>query len=97
MAQYGIQLKDMQRAWLVETNRLHRELSELKKTRADTIHERDSIPVPYPVEVVKEVAKPLTWWQQTRLHIANIILWLIGLMGFIGLILFVGRRKNWLS
>lgn len=25
----------------------------------------DTIPQPYPVEVVKEVEKPLTWWQRT--------------------------------
>ena len=78
MARYGIQLKDMERAWLIETDRLRRELSNLRQTRADTIHERDSIPVPYPVE--KEVPAPLTWWQQARLHLANIILWLGGLI-----------------
>lgn len=90
MAQYGIQMKQMQTAWLIQTDRLQRELSELRQARTDTIHVRDSIPVPYPVEV----EKPLTWWQQTRIHIANIILWLIGLMGLIWLI---GRRKNRLS
>ena len=44
----------------------------------DTIYKSrvDSIPVPYPVE--KLVEKELTWWQQTRLHIANIILCLLG-------------------
>ena len=97
MARYGIQLKDMQRAWLIESDRLRRELSALRQTRVDTIHERDSIPVPYPVEVVKEVEKSLTWWQQTRLHVANIILWVIGLMGLICIIRLIGRRKNWLS
>lgn len=55
MAQYGIQLKGMQRAWLIENNRLQRELSELRETHTDTVHERDSIP--YPVEVVKEVPR----------------------------------------
>ena len=55
MAQYGIQMKQMQRAWLIETDRLQRELSELRQARTDTIHERDSIP--YPVEVVKEVPR----------------------------------------
>jgi len=44
----------------------------------DTLYKSrvDSIPVPYPVE--KLVEKELTWWQQTRLHIANIILCLLG-------------------
>ena len=38
----------------------------------------DSIPKPYPVEV--KVEKQLTWWQQTRLHIANILLWLLAIV-----------------
>ena len=44
----------------------------------DTLYKSrvDSIPVPYPVE--KLVEKELTWWQQTRLHLANIILCLLG-------------------
>ena len=72
MARYGIQMKDMQRAWLIETNRLQRELSELRQSHTDTIHMRDSIP--YPVEVVKEVAKPLTWWQQARMYVGGIVI-----------------------
>jgi hypothetical protein len=45
------------------------QLTQLK----DSVH--DSIP--YPVEVVKEVPAQLTWWQQTRIHLANILLWLL--------------------
>jgi hypothetical protein len=70
MAQYGIQMKSMQRAWLIETNRLQRELSELRQTHTDTIHERDSIP--YPVEVVKEVPAQPSWWQRFLMHVGGI-------------------------
>ena len=87
MARYGIQMKDMQRAWLIETNRLQRELSELRQSHTDTIHERDSIP--YTVEVKKEVPAQLSWWQQTRLHLANIMLWLLGIGG----VLFILKKK----
>ena len=87
MAKYGIQMKDMQRAWLIETNRLQRELSELRQSHTDTIHERDSIP--YPVEVEKEVPAQLTWWQQTRMHLGEALLALAG----IAVVLFVIRRK----
>jgi hypothetical protein len=86
MAQYGIQMKQMQWAWLIETNRLQRELSELRQSHTDTIHERDSIP--YPVEVVKEVPAQLSWWQQARLHLANILLYLLAVVA----IIFVGRK-----
>lgn len=37
----------------------------------------DSILTSYPVEV--KVEKQLTWWQQTRLHLANILLWLLAI------------------
>ena len=70
MARYGIQMKDMQRAWLIETNRLQRELSELRQSHTDTIHERDSIP--YPVEVIKEVPAQPSWWQRFLMHVGGI-------------------------
>lgn len=47
----------------------------------DTIYQSRRDSVPYPVEVVKEVPAQLTWWQQTRLHLANILLWLLGICG----------------
>lgn len=58
MAEYGIRLQGLQRAWLVDNSRLQRELSELRQTKTDTVIERDSVPVPYPV--IQEVKKPLT-------------------------------------
>lgn len=47
----------------------------------DTIYQSRRDSVPYPVEVEKEVPAELTWWQQTRLHLANILLWLLGICG----------------
>ena len=41
------------------------------------ISKTDSIPKPYPV--IQEVPAQLTWWQQTRLHLANILLWVLGI------------------
>jgi hypothetical protein len=75
MARYGIQLKNAERAWLVQSREMEMRLRELERMTAtrDTVH--DSIPAPYPVEV--EVPADLTWWQQTRLHIANVLLWLL--------------------
>ena len=70
MARYGIQLKDMQRAWIIENNRLQRELSDLRQSHTDTIHERDSIP--YPVEVVKEVPAQPSWWQRFLMFVGGI-------------------------
>ena len=89
MAQYGIRMKDMQRAWLIETNRLQRELSELRQSHADTIHERDSIP--YPVEVEKEVPAQLSWWQRLRLWLGNVVL--VALAGSAAYVLLLRRGR----
>jgi hypothetical protein len=60
---------------------------------SDTVYisKTDSVPRPYPVEGVKEVAKPLTWWQQARLHLADIILVLLAI--FAGIKLWKYRKK----
>ena len=49
----------------------------IERTAHDTIYQSrtDSIPVPYRVQV--PVEKPLTWWQQARLVLANIVLILL--------------------
>lgn len=60
MAKYGIQLKNAERAWLVKSWELERQIEALQRLTAerDTVH--DSIPVPYPAE------KRLTKWQQAK-------------------------------
>ena len=75
MAQYGITLKAAERAWLVRTTEMERQIQQLMQLyqQKDSVHDT----IPYPVEVVKEVPVDLTWWQQTRLHMANIVLWLL--------------------
>lgn len=52
----------------------------IEKEVHDTCYQSkvDSIPVPYPVE--KEVPAQLSWWQKTRIYLANILL--IGLIGY---------------
>lgn len=54
----------------------------------DTIYQSKRDSIPYPVEVVKEVPAKLTWWQQTRLHLANIVLWLLALLA----VIYVGKK-----
>lgn len=46
----------------------------IEKEVHDTCYQSkvDSIPVPYPVE--KEVPAQLSWWQKTRIYLANILL-----------------------
>lgn len=42
----------------------------------DTLYvsKTDSVPKPYPMEVVKEVEKPMTWWQQARMFVGGIVI-----------------------
>lgn len=62
MARYGVRLAQAERAWLVRTSELERELQRLSLLRADTVHKIDSVPVPYPVEVVKTKTDYTGWW-----------------------------------
>ena len=81
MAKYGIQLKAAERAWLVKTSELERMMREMAQMKGDTIHMRDSIAVPYPVEVEKRVVAPLSWWQRVRMRCGEALL--VGLAFFI--------------
>jgi hypothetical protein len=49
------------------------------------ISKTDSIPVPYPVETIKEVEKPLSWWQKT-------LMWL-GVAMVVVILIWVWRTK----
>lgn len=75
MARYGIQMKANQRAWLVLQREMENRLRELEHMSAHKDTVRDSIP--YPVEVEKQVPAPLTWWQQARMHVGGIVIFLL--------------------
>ena len=64
MAQYGIQIRQNEKAWLVMSNELRREIERLEAMCADRDTVRDSIPKPYPVEVIKEVPRQKTWLER---------------------------------
>lgn len=82
MAKYGIQLKAAERAWLVRTKELEREIERIMALRTDSTAKRDSIP--YPVYVSKEVPAELTWWQRTRIYMGDALLFIILLLIGIG-------------
>lgn len=67
--------------WRVRVRERH---DTVYKVRKDSV----SVPVPYPVETVKEVEKPLSWWQKT--------LQFLGWLSVIGiaLTLFLCLRKK---
>lgn len=86
MAKYGIQLKNAERAWLVKSWELERQIENLQRLTAirDTV--RDTIQVPYPVE------KKLSKWQQTKVDWGG---WaMLGVLVVIILFLFIFPRWN---
>jgi hypothetical protein len=86
MAQYGIQLKQAERAWLVETNELRREVELLSAMSANRDTVRDSIPKPYPVYIEKQ-----TWWDTTMKKTMDFIGILLIIAIFISLVIAVIR------
>lgn len=68
----------------VRIDRWHTKYVEKQVHDTTYISKTDSIPKPYPV--IQEVPAQLTWWQQTRLHLANILLWVLGISAAIYII-----------
>lgn len=82
MAQYGIRLDKAQRAWLIQNDRLQREIERLQSisNTRDTV--RDSIPVPYPVEKLVPRERSKVEW----------VLIFAGILSLMILILFVVNK-----
>ena len=66
----------------------------IERLSHDTIYAAkvDSIPVPYPVE--KRVPADLTWWQEFRLYLADILLWLLSVGAIIAAIRLWKKIRN---
>ena len=84
MAQFGIQMERQQRAWLIQNDLLKKEISMLKQSKNDTVHIRDSIPVPYPVE------KKVTAKERLGYLASDLIV----ILCLIGVVLLVFHRKE---
>ena len=69
LAALGIQIKGLKNALLIERNKLLQKMSNEKTHKVDTVMQRDSIPVPYPVE------KKLNKWQQWKMDMGG---WAMG-------------------
>ena len=69
LAALGIRIKGLKNALLIERNKLLQKISNEKTHKVDTVMQRDSIPVPYPVE------KPLTKWQRWKMDLGG---WAMG-------------------
>ena len=63
---------------------------EVHDTLYRAVH--DSIPQPYPV--IKEVHAELTWWQHFRISLANILLWVVGIVAVVTLVRWWLKQKK---
>lgn len=89
----GDTVKDVERSGTDRTRELEREVSVLKAENDSLRHLTESkdtarveVPVPYPVEKIKEV-NVLHWWQTA-------LMWLGGVAGVVlGVMIWRGRRK----
>jgi hypothetical protein len=75
MAKYGIQLKNAERAWLVKTHELERQIERIMAMRNDSIVKHDSIP--YPVDRPVSVPRDFSWSEKTLMKLGWAMLTLI--------------------
>ncbi len=73
MQEYGIRLKQTERAWLVKTRELENRLKEISSRKTDTLLVRDSVPV----VVEKVIEKKLTAWQKYKMRMGGLFLFLL--------------------
>lgn len=84
LAALGIQLKGLKKALLIERNKLLQKISNEKTHKVDTVIQRDSIHVPYPVE------KQLTKWQRWKMDMGG---WAMGVAAVLVILLVVRLFK----
>ena len=81
MAKYGIQMERNQRAWLVLQREMEARLRELEQISATKDTVRDSIPVPVPYEVIKEVPAKLSKTQKGLMTLGIMTLMAVVIFG----------------
>ena len=88
MVQYGITLRNAERAWLVLQNDMERRIKEMMQRTKDTVVIRDSVAVPYPVE------RKLTRWEKVKMDFGELIIAISCIFIIIGMFcLYLARRK----
>ncbi len=84
LAALGIQIKGLKNALLIERNKLLQQISNEKTHKVDTVMQRDSIPVPYPVE------KQLTKWQRWKMDAGG---WAMGVLAVLIILVIIKVTK----
>ena len=89
LMEYGIKLKDNERAIVILQNDFMNRIRELESKKADTVIKTEIVQVPYPVEVPTD--KPMTKWQKFQIK----GFWWLS-VGLVGYVLWT-TRKRWLK
>ena len=84
LAALGIRIKGLKNALLIERDKLLQKISNEKTHKVDTVMQRDSIPVPYPVE------KPLTKWQRWKMDLGG---WAMGVAAVLAILVILKVTK----
>lgn len=84
LAALGIQIKGLKNALLIERNKLLQKISNEKTHKVDTVMQRDSIPVPYPVE------KQLTKWERWKMDLGG---WAMGVAAAFAILVIIKVTK----
>lgn len=85
MAKYGIQLKSAERAWLVKTAELEKQIARMSKMKADKDTVRDTITV---IQQVSHADTGMTWWKKVRMTLGDIAMMVLALL----LLIWVTKR-----
>ena len=73
MAQYGIQLKAQERAFLIQTDKLQKEISRLKEIQKDSVAKQDSVPK----IAIKEVEKKQSFGDRIQTFFSDAVMYMI--------------------
>lgn len=88
MAQYGIRMKAMEKAWLIQSDKLQKEISRLESQKSDTVIKIDSVPK----IVIKEVEKERSLGDKLSTFIADAVIGVIIFILVVILYRLIGKR-----
>ena len=85
MAAYGIQMKSAERAWLVKTAEMEKQIARMQSMSATRDTVKDTVTVVIPAGEPKDTR---TWWQKARMYIDGFAI------GIVAVLVIVSIRKR---
>jgi hypothetical protein len=82
MTAYGIQMKSAERAWLVKTAEMEKQIARMQSMSATRDTVKDTVTVVVPAGKQKDT---MTWWQKARMYIDGFALGLVAVLVIISI------------